>query len=139
MKNFQRNDFTRDRLGWFVTEPQNLWKKACFVVMALCYTGLQLALANNAYGQSLQDKKVVLNLTDASLVNISSEIDHQTSLLFAYDPTMVTPHRASISGNPVSVELAMRTILASTPLTYKLINDKILVTRASSNEVTIPE
>lgn len=139
MKNFQRNDFTRDRLGWFVTEPQNLWKKACFVVMALCYTGLQLALANNAYGQSLQDKKVVLNLTDASLVKIFSEIEHQTSLHFAYDPTMVTPYRASISGNPVSVELAMRTILASTPLTYKLIKDKILVTRASSNEVNIPE
>src|SRR5690606_5560092 len=88
---------------------------------------------------SLQDKKVVLNLTDASLVKIFSEIEHQTSLHFAYDPTMVTPYRASISGNPVSVELAMRTILASTPLTYKLIKDKILVTRASSNEVNIPE
>ena len=132
MKNYQLTDSLHRMVDRWSLAPQGFWMKVSFIIITVLFLGIQPTIAHPDEKPGLEDEKVNLNVRDQSLPRIFREIEKQTSLHFAYDPKLVIQYSATISGNPISVEAALKIILKNKPLTYSLINDKILITKVQS-------
>lgn len=107
--------------------PKSFWMKISFVFISLFFAGLQLTMAHDGFGQEVNET-VQLHAQDEILTKIFRIIEDQTSLHFAYNPELVGKYSATISTESMSVEEVLREVLKDTPLQYKIVKDKVLVT-----------
>ena len=132
---FMKNLHTRDisfQGNWLISVlPKLFWMKVSFVLLSFLFTGLQLTLANNSYGQGLENEIIHLQVQDEVLPEIFNMIEQQSSFHFAYNPDQVKGYKASVNYESISVLDALKLILKDTHLTYTSIKDKILITKAS--------
>lgn len=117
------------------TLPKLFWMKISFVFLSIFFAGLQLTMAHEGYGQGVDDKAIQLHAQNEMLTEIFKIIEEQTSLHFAYNPELVGRYSATISGESMNVEEVLSIVLKDTPLKYKIIKDKILITGSYASKL----
>src|SRR5690625_4281189 len=114
--------------------PKSFWMKISFVFISIFFAGLQLTMAYDGFGQEV-DETVQLHAQDEILTKIFRVIEEQTSLHFAYNPELVGKYSASISTESMNVEEVLNEVLKNTPLQYKIVKDKVLITGVLSTSL----
>jgi TonB-linked SusC/RagA family outer membrane protein len=89
---------------------------------------LQLLMAESGLGQDLDEIKVTVALEHASLTTLVHDIESQTQLHFAYDPTLLAPFTdITINSLTRSVRETLDLAFTGTALSYRKLNGSILI------------
>ncbi len=106
-----------------------LWAK--FNVILLCFFSIQSFAGINA-----QDN-ITLNLHNVGLTKVFKAIEKQAKYRFVYKTEMIPDNTVSIEVKNASLEDVLQMVLDHTPLTYRMVNNKIVViTNAIAKTVT---
>ena len=106
-----------------------LWAK--FNVILLCFFSIQ-----SFAGISAQDN-ITLNLHNVGLTKVFKAIEKQAKYRFVYKTEMIPDNAVSIDVKNASLEDVLQIVLDNTPLTYRMVNNKIVViTNAITKPVT---
>ena len=106
-----------------------LWAK--FNVILLCFFSIQSFAGINA-----QDN-ITLNLHNVGLTKVFKAIEKQAKYRFVYKTEMIPDNTVSIEVKNASLEDVLQIVLDNTPLTYRMVNNKIVViTNAIAKTVT---
>lgn len=104
---------------------------AVFIIFC---TALQL-LAADTNGQGLDDVKVTLELKDEPLLNAFRKIESQSNFRFAYNQKQVDNYQnISIEKSTYTIRNAMELLLANTILSFRQVNNKIVILSAEMPE-----
>jgi TonB-linked SusC/RagA family outer membrane protein len=96
-------------------------------------TGFHLLMAKDAHSQGMGDVIVRLELKDESLKTAFKRIEEQTDFRFAYNSSQIDKQpRISIQKDEYTLKTALELILAGTPLTFRQVNNKIVIINAGS-------
>ncbi|WP_236977152.1 SusC/RagA family TonB-linked outer membrane protein [Membranihabitans maritimus] len=117
---------------------KQFWMRISFVFVSILLSGLQIIMANEGFGQKLEDEIITVDAMDETLQDIFQDIEIQTPFRFAYDPVQVADYKVSISETSIKLDTALKLILKDTPLMFRLIDDKILVYSPSQSRAIKP-
>jgi TonB-linked SusC/RagA family outer membrane protein len=93
------------------------------VVLLICFFSIQ-SMANNGFGQN----KITLNLENVPLKKVFKAIEKQTSFRFVYsDDAVPVNQKISITVQAEMVNEVMKKLLNNTALTFKLLNQNLIV------------
>jgi TonB-linked SusC/RagA family outer membrane protein len=96
-----------------------LWAK--FTVILLCFFSIQSFAGINA-----QDN-ISLSLQNVGLTKVFKAIEKQAKYRFVYKTDAIPDHSVSIDVKNASLEDVLKIVLDNTPLTYRRLNNKIVV------------
>ena len=96
-----------------------LWAK--FNVILLCFLSIQSFAGINA-----QDD-ITLNLHNVGLIKVFKAIEKQAKYRFVYKTETIPDHNVSIEVKNASLDAVLQIVLDNTPLTYRMVNNKIVV------------
>ena len=120
---------------------QKLLKLLMFVSKTACYlfilqlTGLQLLMAANTKGQSLEKITISLELQNATLKEAFDVIASKTNLHFVHDRAISgIDTRLDLSYKQATLKEVLQDISQEAGLNFKLINKTISVTKAKSKK-----
>src|SRR5215203_92319 len=97
-----------------------LWAK--FNVILLCFFSIQSLAGINA-----QDN-ISLSLQNVGLTQVFKAIEKQAKYRFVYKTEAIPDNSVSIEVKNASLEDVLQIVLDNTPLTYRKVNNKIVVT-----------
>lgn len=102
--------------------------KLSLVVFIVTLTGLQVLWANKGNGQDLNTVKINLELNNESLQKAFKKIEKQTTFRFAYNRSQVEGYAGiNLQKAEYSVQRLLEILLAGTQLSFKQINNKIII------------
>ncbi len=96
-----------------------LWAK--FSIILLCFFSIQ-----SFAGIKAQDN-ITLNLHNVELIKVFKAIEKQAKYRFVYKTEMIPDNTVSIKVENASLDDVLQIVLDNTPLTYRKVNDKIVV------------
>ncbi len=103
-----------------------------FIYLAILLTSIQLLLALPAKSQKINTVEVKLELKNETLLSALKKIEHQTPFRFVYrkGEIMAIPSR-SLAASTYTVEQVLNLILDDTRLTYKQVDNNVLILSAN--------
>jgi TonB-linked SusC/RagA family outer membrane protein len=94
-------------------------------------------IANPGKGQELNDVQVTLELKGEPLKNAFRQIEKQTDFRFAYSRKDVDDYKnISIQKSKYSLQKALELLLANTQLSFRSLNNKIIIFRKDESETS---
>ncbi|MHA4895885.1 SusC/RagA family TonB-linked outer membrane protein [Pedobacter sp. PWIIR3] len=98
----------------------------CFVISM----SLQMVLASNASGQGMANVNVNIKLDNEDLASAIKKIESTTPFRFLYRTADIRDiNSLTLNERSISVERLMKDLLTGTSLSFKQIDDRILITR----------
>ncbi|MBY5959479.1 TonB-dependent receptor [Membranicola marinus] len=105
-----------------------------FIYVFLLVSGIQILSASNSRAQGLEDIMVTIEFEERNLEYLLKRIELQTDLTFAYLPAEVKKYRRiTIRSGKQSVKSALDYALKSTNLSYRYIENSIIIFPRSEN------
>jgi len=96
---------------------------------------VQLLVASTVNSQPIEQVQVSIAIKDASLVQAFREIEEQTSLQFMYrNQDVKSINNLTVSATKKSVASVLKTLLSSTSLSYRQVDNHILITDTKNNK-----
>ena len=89
-------------------------------------------MAKNSHSQNA---RVTINRTNVQLESILNEIESQTDYLFIYKEDVNVEARKSIRADNAKVSEVLNTLLANSPIRYKMEGNHIILTRQAVADV----
>jgi TonB-dependent starch-binding outer membrane protein SusC len=112
--------------------------RVSFFYTALMIGSMQL-LASTGNGQGLEDLSVTIELRGENLRTLFKEIESQTGLLFAYQPQQVDLlTNLSLPKATRSVKATLDLALSGTSLSYRQVNNNVIIFQTATKEQTKP-
>jgi TonB-linked SusC/RagA family outer membrane protein len=104
---------------------------ACFVVCLMCFS----AVANNSYGQKFLEQPVTIRVKNQRLTEALDQLSVNQQVKFAYADNVLKPSfKININANNKSVRQVLDEVLAPFNLTYKVIDDVIVISEKAAAE-----
>jgi TonB-linked SusC/RagA family outer membrane protein len=104
---------------------------ACFVVCLMCFS----AVANNSYGQKFLEQPVTIRVKNQRLTEALDQLSANQQVKFAYADNVLKPSfKININANNKSVRQVLDEVLAPFNLTYKVIDDVIVISEKAAAE-----
>lgn len=107
--------------------PRGFWMKISITFLLFSILGLQLVMANDGYGQGLEDEMVTLEFKGEILSQVLKEIEKQTEYRFAYNTNQVQGYLVNLERGKRNLVQTLDLILSGKPLQYKVVKDKFIV------------
>ncbi len=122
MKNFYIESMIRHR---DVFLKISLMSKFC---VFLLFAGMLTGFANDSYAQKV---RISLEMNNAPLSKVITEIKRQTEFEFAYDSDLesITFNKVSVKASNENIEQILNTVLAGTDVNYRIIDRIILLSK----------
>jgi TonB-linked SusC/RagA family outer membrane protein len=102
---------------------------ACFVVCLMCFS----AVANNSYGQKFLEQPVTIRVKNQRLTKALDQLSANQQVKFAYADNVLKPS-FKINASNKSVRQVLDEVLAPFNLTYKVIDDVIVISEKAAAE-----
>jgi TonB-dependent starch-binding outer membrane protein SusC len=119
--------YTSKYKGWIM-------KLSCLTI-AVCVAGLQLLMANTGEAQGLSEIKITLELKSEPLKTAFTKIEKQTDFRFAYNKKQVDLYKnITLAKDNYILEKLLDILLANTQLSYKQVNNKIIIFQTDKKE-----
>ncbi|TDQ11153.1 SusC/RagA family TonB-linked outer membrane protein [Pedobacter metabolipauper] len=103
------------------------------ITLLICFVttlSLQVVFATAANGQGMANVNVSIELDNEDLISAIKKIENSTNFRFLYKPADVKDiNHLNLNLRSVSVEGLMKQLLAGSSLTFKQIDDRILITK----------
>lgn len=115
-------------------EQRGFWMKISITFLLFSTLGLQILMANNGYGQGLDDELVTLEVKSKFLPEVLKEIEKQTNYRFAYNADQIAGYLVDLDLGKRNLGETLDLILAGKPLRYKVVKDKFIVLSAISRK-----
>jgi TonB-linked SusC/RagA family outer membrane protein len=104
---------------------------ACFVVCLMCFS----AVANNSYGQKFLEQPVTIRVKNQRLTEALDQLSANQQVKFAYADNVLKPSfKININASNKSVRQVLDEVLAPFNLTYKVIDDVIVISEKAAAE-----
>jgi TonB-linked SusC/RagA family outer membrane protein len=104
---------------------------ACFVVCLMCFS----AVANNSYGQKFLEQPVTIRVKNQRLTKALDQLSANQQVKFAYADNVLKPSfKININASNKSVRQVLDEVLAPFNLTYKVIDDVIVISEKAAAE-----
>ena len=102
-------------------------------LILLLLTSSLMCYASDAY---TQNRTLSLELQDANLLELFEAIENQTDMKVAYDLSIINQNqKIDISVENKTIKEVMDETLVGTNITYKILNDYIIITSKNTNQV----
>ncbi|MEP7258348.1 MAG: SusC/RagA family TonB-linked outer membrane protein, partial [Flavitalea sp.] len=112
--------------------------KITLLVVALNMIIFSPLLANRAIAQNSSEVKVSLELKNEPLKRAFEQIEKQTEFRFAYNRRMVDTYNITISIQDIAVEQVMEILLKNTALSFRQVNNKIIIFNREDKTAALP-
>ncbi len=107
----------------------------CYIVLGLL--SLQLLAARPVHSQNLEALRLEMGFQNEKLITVLNKLEKKTSLQFAYNAKELSSYRVTLPPDVYSVKEILERSLKRTPLTYKQINQSVVIYQAK--ETAFPE
>jgi TonB-linked SusC/RagA family outer membrane protein len=117
--------------GWIM-------RLTCLLIAMSC-TGVQLLLAREGKGQDLTEVRITLELKNEPLRLALSKIEKQTDYRFAYNKKQVDSYKnITLAKDNYSLQQLLGLLLTNTQLSFRQVNNKIILFQAYKTEPDNP-
>jgi len=107
---------------------------ACFAVCLMCLS----AIANNSFGQKFLEQPVTLKFKNDKLADALEKISADKQVKFAYADNVVKPgFKVNVNINNKTIKQVLDEVLTPFNLSYKVIDDVIVISERAEDAVTI--
>lgn len=125
--------------AFFLNSTLKFLMRVGFINIFIILCSIQLLLANSGNGQSLDSINVTIELRNENLKSLFQKIEKQTGLLFAYPPREASNLTLTLPRETRSVKATLDMAFSGTSLTYKQVNNSVIVFNEDQTEVSINE
>ncbi|WP_025764109.1 TonB-dependent receptor [Dyadobacter tibetensis] len=112
------------------TLPWNYWIQLIMkinVSLIMVFLVCQLAFAETGYSQEMLQRKITIELKNAELKTVLSQLSQKASVRFSYVSSLLPDQKISIKAKNESVESILNQILSGTRISYTVAGDFIVL------------